>query len=458
MRRAVMVIAVVVLAGCHSLDVPGGIGLSGAEGGPAGDDGGGTDAPDPWQESTGAGESSGSDGPKFDLPPPDGGDVDPCEQEEGFEFSFLWVANSPEGTVSKIDTVSAVEMARYRTGPGTPNPSRTSVNLLGDVAVVNRGDEDGSGTIHEGSVIKIAAELEDCVDVDDDGQITTSSGPEDVLAWGEDECVLWSVPIPASDGEDGHPGPRPVAWEPGIDLAECTLSDNPRLWVGWFEPDEGAGVFRRLNGATGDTLDEAVIPGWGTGDYGPYGGAVTQDGDLWAIGHGGGGKIVHIDAGSMAVTLHDNPGPAFSFYGLALDGEGQLWIGGRNGAVSNYDPSTDQWTDLGVQSTVLRGIAVDREGRAWVAANGPCRLIEVDTATKTVTNDNVALPGCEIPVGVSIDVEGFVWVVDQVAQQAFKVDPDSYAVTVAGADLYAPYTYSDMTGAGLNLVAHPPAG
>ena len=456
MGRAVVVV-VLMLFGCRNVDVAAGSGLSGAEGGSA-DAAGGTDPTGVWdEEDTEPGSSGGEDDPKFDLASPDGGDQDPCAQEDGFEFSFLWVANSPEGTVSKIDTVSAAEVARYRTGMGSTNPSRTSVNLLGDVAVVNRGD-DSTGAIVDGSVIKIAAELEGCVDADGDGQITTSSGPDDVLDWGEDECVLWSVPIPASDGEDGHPGPRPVAWEPGIDLAECTLSDNPRLWVGWFEPDDAAGVFRRLDGATGATLDEIVVPEWGTGSYGPYGGAVARNGDFWAIGHGGAGKIVHIDSETLDVTLRDNPGPAFSFYGLALDGAGELWIGGRNGAVSNYDPAADAWTDLGVQSSVLRGIAVDRSGRAWVAANGPCRLIEVDTITKTVANADVTLPGCELPVGVSIDVEGFVWVVDQWAERAFKVDPDTYAVTIADADLFAPYTYSDMTGAGLSLVAHPPAG
>jgi streptogramin lyase len=269
--------------------------------------------------------------------------------------------------------------------------------------------------------------------------------------------VLWSVPIPASDGEDGWPGPRPVAWEAGLDEEACTLSDNPRLWVGWHEPDIEAGMFRRLDGATGDTLDEVEVEGWGSGSYGPYGGAVDREGNFWAIGHGGAGKVVRIDAQTVAVTLLPNPGPDYSFYGLALDAEGQLWIGGRNGNVANYDPVADQWTDLGFQGGVLRGIAVDREGRAFAAGNSPCRLVEVDTITKTVTGE-IALPGCQLPVGVSVDVEGYVWVVDQWASTAFKVDPDTHAVIVSSAQLDSPYTYSDMTGAGLNLVAHPPAG
>src|SRR5688572_11796764 len=33
------------------------------------------------------------------------------------EFSLIWIANSPEGTVSKIDTMTGVELGRYFTGP-----------------------------------------------------------------------------------------------------------------------------------------------------------------------------------------------------------------------------------------------------------------------------------------------------------------------------------------------------
>ena len=58
----------------------------------------------------------------------------------------------------------------------------------------------------------------------------------------------------------------------------------------------------------------------------------------------------------------------------------------------------------------------------------------------------------------SIDVEGYVWIVDQGVNQAFKIDPDTYQVQLTVSGLMQPYTYSDMTGAGLNLVVNPPAG
>ena len=79
------------------------------------------------------------------------------------------------------------------------------------------------------------------------------------------------------------------------------------------------------------------------------------------------------------------------------------------------------------------------------------------TTTATTGNPGVQIPGCSTPVGISIDAQGFVWVPDQGASVAFKVDPNSYqSSTITG--LVQPYTYSDMTGAGLGLVVNPPAG
>jgi len=81
--------------------------------------------------------------------------------------------------------------------------------------------------------------------------------------------------------------------------------------------------------------------------------------------------------------------------------------------------------------------------------------VEFDADTGTITNSSIALPSCVTPVGVSIDVEGFVWVVDKDADKAFKVDPDTHTIAAEVDGLVSPYTYSDMTGAGLRLVSIP---
>ncbi len=379
------------------------------------------------------------------------------EPPVGLEFSYIWIANSDPGWVSKIDTQTGDELARYETGPDDQaEPSRTSVNLLGDVAVSNRGAEIGGF----GGVTKIVAREEDCQDRNGNGRIDTSTGADDVLPWGEDECVLWNLLIPSDIFEHG---PRPTAWEGTVD-AEGEPDPNPRLWVGWYAFEENIARIHRLDGRTGQIQDTVDVP-WTENMFGPYGGAVNGEGDFWVLGWGT-GPLVRVDSETLEVQrveLPAQPGEeTLASYGMALDQQGNPWLTSR-GVAMKYDVATDQWQTITTGNQLMRGMMVDAENRAWLAvddtgkSNG-CGLGLIDTVTGEVMAEAIELPGCATPVGVSIDVEGFVWVVDQRLDAAFKVHPETFAIELIVDGLEDPYTYSDMTGFGLNLVVNPPAG
>lgn len=381
---------------------------------------------------------------------PSGGDCSGSggSGQGGNSFSIIWIANSAEGTVSKIDTQSATELARYRTGPGESDPSRTSVNLLGDVAIANRS----------GSVTKIASALSRCVDLDGDGAITTSSGPDDILGWGEDECVLWHHETDFStDASDNQGGPRAIAWDGGsADVDPCT--NRPNLWFGWRNQPTDDVIIRRLDGADGTVLDEVVVEDWACQwNHGVYGGAADREGGFWALGSLG--TLVHVDPVTLEVSRWDNP-VSHTMYGLALDAEGTPWLAGYEGNLWKFDRTSNTFVDLGDTlggPSVLRGLMIDANGTAWIAGNRECALVKFDTRSETIVDSAIPLPGCAEPVGVSIDIDGMVWVVDREASVAYRVDPaDNTSVVVEG--LVRPYTYSDMTGAGLNLVVNPPIG
>lgn len=366
----------------------------------------------------------------------------------GNTFSIIWIANSAEGTVSKIDTRTATELARYRTGPDAADPSRTSVNLVGDVAVANRS----------GSVTKIASAIERCIDRDGDGEITTSQGPTDILAWGEDECVLWHHETDfTTDTTDNQGGPRAIAWDARGDDGNPCLS-RPNVWFGWRNQPLAQVLVRRLDGATGETLDEIVVDEWqSVWNHGTYGGAADKDGGFWGLGTLG--TLIYIDPVTLDVSRWDNP-VTHTMYGLALDAQGTPWLAGYSGNLWKFDLDTHTFVDMGDTAggpTVLRGLMIDAEGTAWIAGNSPCALVRFDTQTEELVDNAIALPGCSEPVGISIDVEGMVWVVDRGASMAYKVDPETYEVTTVEG-LVRPYTYSDMTGAGLALVVNPPVG
>lgn len=379
---------------------------------------------------------------------PGGGDCvdDDDDGEPGGKFSIIWIANTGEGTVSKIDTETAVELARYRTGPGNPDPSRTSVNLRGDVAVANRA----------GGVTKIAARVVDCVDKDGNGTIDTSQGPADVRAWGLDECVMWHHPIEFPQGLDSNQGgPRAIAWDAGS-LDTCFA--DAHVWVGWRDQPTSTVNVRRIDGMSGVEDVTVQVPDWDCEwGHGTYGGAADKNGAFWGLGTHL--TLVRVDPKNFKVDRFQGPGGRV-VYGIAIDKHGDPWLAGWDGGLWRFDVATAQFQDMGGFAggpQRLRGLTIDANGDAWVAGNDPCALARYDTEAQQVVAASIELPGCGEPVGVSIDRDGFVWVVDRAANRAYKVDPDSYA-TVIVEGLVAPYTYSDMTGRGLDLVVNPPQG
>lgn len=58
---------------------------------------------------------------------------------------------------------------------------------------------------------------------------------------------------------------------------------------------------------------------------------------------------------------------------------------------------------------------------------------------------------------MSIDVEGFIWLVDPYSDRAYEVDPAMRTSVAAVLGLAIPHTYSDMTGAGQSLVTNSTA-
>lgn len=407
---------------------------------------GGDDASSAADDDGSAGEDDGDMPTLFDIPnpPPPNGCGGGDFGDGGTTFSYIWIANSPEGTVSKIDTETGVELGRYQASSGGNSPSRTSVNQYGDVAVASRGAA--------GSLTKIAASEEDCVESNGIPGIQTSTGPGDVLGYGEDECVLWNTPLPSANYERG---PRAVAWEGGeIDPNTCenTVPD-PRVWVSWHGDGNNIEV-RRVDGTTGEILDAAVAVGGGGRTYG---GAVNGEGDFWVATRGGQDNLIHTNAVTMETTVYNVP--AGDNYGMAVDANGDPWVVTYNSGtnyVYRLDMASGTFVTAATSAGRFRGIQIDREGRAWIAGNTPCRLTLVDAMTDTLIDDAIPLPGCATPVGTSIDAAGFVWVVDQGTSTAYKVDPDTYDVVQTVGGLVSPYTYSDMTGAGLDLVVNPP--
>jgi streptogramin lyase len=234
------------------------------------------------------------------------------------------------------------------------------------------------------------------------------------------------------------------------------------LWVVHRQQVDGTVTFEifRLDGETGTVLDHVSYQPLVGGGV-PYGGAVNGKGDLWFIARASidDSKLLRVDTDTLEVDeyLIDSPGKP---YGMTVNADGDPWVAINNSGefddrLLRFDVSSQSFVTVSPTERVreYRGIQIDRQGRVWVAVNNPCGLDLFDANDSTLLASDIDVPGC--PIGISIDRDGFVWMVDRDSDAARRLNPDTLAVDLEVEGLVAPYTYSDMTGQGLNLVTTP---
>ena len=365
---------------------------------------------------------------------------------------FIWVPNSNEGTVSKINTITGMEVARYKTSNLTySNPSRTTVDLDGNCWVGNR---------NIGTVVKIGllenghwidrnhnGVADTCRDVDGNGVINST----EILPWGVDECVLWEVIlIPGSEGSfvpgkyNGsyvndyyNPGPRGLA-----------IDSKNNLWAGTY----GTMKYYYVNGSDGQILKTIDVSSVG---HNPYGAVIDQNGILWSSGNTG-NNVLRLDTSNGNFTRINLPHKS---YGLALDRNNHLFVSGLDHyriTCINVLNVTILWTK---PASYAQGITVSDDGDIWTADN--------TRGTVTRYSNNGVFKATIIvgntPSGVSVDNMGKIWAVDTNDEYIHRINPsnnqtDGDGNIVNGVEFSkrivggTHYGYSDMTGALSNTI------
>ena len=336
------------------------------------------------------------------------------------DLSFIWVANSGENTVSKLDTKTGTELGRYHT---CGNPSRTAVDLLGNVWV---------GCRSGGGVAKIAIDEAICVDKNGNGVIDTSQGSQP-MPNGTDECVLFVV----------YPG--------GSCQRALGVDSENHAWVGEWNGK----VLRRLHPETGAVVGQQIgIP------VNPYGLAIDGDGVIWVSGRGG-SKLVRADPNLNPASVNSWPVPSGDLYGIAIDAKGKIWLGqfGQN-RVARFDPATNQFTSItsSLGGHCPRGMAGSVDGYMYAGlgcgSDHYVARIDIDTHAVTLINTNGNGSGTQ-SIGVALDSEGYIWAVNYKTSNASKIDPETHQVQGPYPVGKNPYTYSDMTGYALHNFTAP---
>lgn len=248
--------------------------------------------------------------------------------------SSVFVPNTGEGTVSAIDPDSAIERARYRVSD--PHPEQIAVDYQGNAWLL-----DGSST--PARLSQIAGEAASCIDRAGDG-IDTSSGPDDLLALGEDDCVLRELTVDAYEAA-GAVSALAIGGQRAPDE-----DGAPVLWIGL--PDDEAML--ALHGVTGEVLARVETPG-----VRAHAAAIDPWGTLWVLDRSGMLAAIGPGTDAPSVEIITAPLACYVLESLAIDVRGVLSLtGGECESIVVYDPMRDHWSYVKTPGVLdARGVA-----------------------------------------------------------------------------------------------------
>jgi streptogramin lyase len=392
---------------------------------------------------------------------------------------YIYVSNSGEGTVSKIDPSTFKEVARYCTAPGcNADPSRASVSLDGNVGVANRATYFYNGVLHpeRASAVMIAGDVSRCVDRNGNGVIDTFQGSGPVPAqfmWpsnttqSPDECVLWYTPLQHDRNNNNVGGagtlPRAATFD-SKPAPDGSLSSN--FYVGLY----GTNELVQLDAKTGVVKQQVSVPGM------PYSSVFDRFGNLW-IRDASTSRLIKVDTTqpNLPATLFGPAAPCG--YAITADARGYIYSSGSN-CVSRMDPSaaSPSWESLTLPNACFtRGPSLDYAYNLWVPdtcyggfhvdASKPFgQGMTLKKAIPMVPNGTgnyilgTAVDGNAFPFFINTEVGtggggANLQQLNGPMGTVYRVDPtNNYAVSFIRVGT-TPYVYSDLSGSQLALSA-----
>jgi len=343
----------------------------------------------------------------------------------------MFVAQTSEGWLLKIDTTNGKQIGRYETVRAvdcpTCNPSRNSwypsrvvVDLEGDVYVANRAFG------FQGSISKIGGSPSACTDRNKNGMIDTSNdanndGIIDVNSAVEfkgqnDECVLYSLAVGATDTY-----PRAL-----------TIDGKGNAYVGTYQDKKAYKL--DVTQSPPKVTKTINLPST------PYGFVVRGD-YLYASALGQ--PVMRVDLLTDQTTTMNAPGN----YGITVDQNGIAWFGGSGLQRCDFELGGNCVAKGGGG---MSGVAVDADGQIWGASGNGIVYKFDNNGTQLGT---IAVPGS---YGIAIGHDSKPRVISNVAAHVIEpgakgappVSVKNYNTGIIGNPNISNYTYTDFTGFG----------
>ncbi|MCG3174592.1 MAG: Virginiamycin B lyase [Myxococcota bacterium] len=323
-----------------------------------------------------------------------------------FDAPYIYVSNSPDNTVSKLETATGKLVHMYR--EVCNDPSRTAVDGEQFAYAACRKD---------GTVAKL------------------------------------------------DPGSDKIVWRSRIDrrcnVARALAVDREGfIWVGLWD----CNLMAQLSPTTGEVLQRVE------NIRQPYGAAADSKGfiyvansQFWDPKSPQSRNVTKFNAADGQIAWTSPPIAGKAPYGIAVDHQDNPWAASWEGSsIYRLDPATGAVNlerRLNNGRGMGRGIAFDRDGNGWVAlscndANADCgnRLSKFDP--KTGNSMFFVTQSMNGPVGVALDGAGYIWAVNMRGASAVKIRAaDGQVMGTFPTQGREPYTYSDMTGTQFNRIS-----
>ncbi|HKU40539.1 MAG TPA: hypothetical protein VJR89_20405, partial [Polyangiales bacterium] len=352
-------------------------------------------------------------------------------QREPRTQRFVWVPNTDEGTLSKVDAERAVEVARYRTPGG--RPVRVAVDHRGDAWVLDRPNAAAA------RLSKFAWEEERCTDDSGDG-VQTSHAPEQLLE--HDECRVLDVQV-------GEPGDAASALAiDGAMAPDSELAGN--AWVGL----SAAQRLLVFDGQSGQQLTAAEMPG-----FAAYSGSFDSAGQLWLIDRSG--QLARVDPRTEPpdVERFSTELGCYTLESLCIAPDGVLLFAGFGCEnVARFEPALRRWSDVRVPGLLSpRGVA--RAAAAYWVVYTSGQLAKLDAEALALDAARELASDGMLPyesVALAADSSERLWIVSTQGGPGgrgllTRFDPAAGQVTAQVPVGFGPRGGGDLTGLGLGL-------
>jgi len=347
-----------------------------------------------------------------------------CLDSRTYETPYIWIANTGENKVVRLNTktgVKELDVPSYG-----QSPSRTAVVISdGSVWVGNRG---------------------------------------------------WNQPEPYSDTNlsnlvhlsmDGHLICRGDV--PGI-VRAVSIDKNGDVWAGsWFNSQMY--VFSGKEVEPSPDFPRCKLKTIVNIGCRPYGAAGDKQGYIWVACNSDWSNsfdpsrqsVTSINTSTYEVQHYVPPSNfgCFNTYGITVDGDRNIWVGGYScSSVFRFNANTQQWWKIDIIEGHPRGITVSQDGYAYTAISHDSGwgdrghwVAKIDVKTHKYMIIDLGANGIH-PIGTAIDSAGMVWVVNLLTNNAARINPNTYQIDFfyVGTN---PYTYSDMTGLQAGMYTNP---